>query len=126
LRQQLGEEARWIAADFLIAKREVVDAVEQHRQSLGGAKDVEEGVEAGCGGVPTQESFPQLVPSSDPELLVGTREQCFDPLLQAPCGWPVRGQDQDPLGGDAVLDQAGEAPRQRLGLAGPGDALEQQ
>ena len=56
--QQPRQQAGRVAADLMAAERQLVDAVEQHRQTLGGAEHVEERVKAGGVGVLAQEPFP--------------------------------------------------------------------
>ena len=66
-----------------LAQRQLVEAVEQHRQPLGGAEHVEEGVEAGGLGVLAQQPLADRVPGADPELLVGVVEERLDALAAA-------------------------------------------
>ncbi len=77
-RQQPGQQAGRVAADLVAAQRQLVEAVEQHRQPLGGAEDVEEGVEPGRLGVLAQEPLAERLPGADPELLEGPLEQRLD------------------------------------------------
>ncbi len=44
--EQAGEQARRVAADLVAAQRQLVEAVEQDREPVGGADGLEEGVEA--------------------------------------------------------------------------------
>ena len=119
LPQQAGEQAGRVAADLVAPQRELVEAVEQQRQALGRPEDAEEGIEARGGRVLAQQSLAELLPGADPELFQGAVEQLLDSLAQALRGGPGRGEDEDPLRRGALRDQALEAPRQDLGLAGP-------
>ena len=118
LLEQAGEQAGGVAADLLVAERQLVEAVEQHRQPLGRAEHVEEGVEAGRGRVLAQQPLAELFPGADPELFERAVEQCLDPLAQALGGGSGRGEDEDAVRRGALLGEALEAPRQHLGLAG--------
>ena len=75
-----------------------VEAVEQHRQPLGPAEDVEEGVEAGLLGVLAQQALADRVPAADPELLEGALEQRLAALAQAAGGRLAGGDHQHALG----------------------------
>ncbi len=126
LGEQLGEEAGRVAPNCVVAQGQVVEAVEQDREALGGAEDVEERVQAGGGGVLTQEALGKLTPGADPELLVVAGEERFGAPQKA-AGSRLGGcQDEDSLGRQALLDQAGEAPGQRLGLAAARGSGEQE
>ena len=126
LLEQVGDHARRVAADFAVAQRQVVEAVEEDREPLGAAEHVEEGVEAGGGRVLAQQALAELVPGAHPELLVGVAEQCLDAVSQALGGRPGGGEEKDAVGRDALLDQPREASCQGLGLARPGGAAQQQ
>ena len=81
--QQAGEQAGRVAADLAgFAHRQLVEAVEQHRQALGAADDAEEGVEPRGLGVLAQEALGGRLPGPDPELLIGAVEQRLDPPLR--------------------------------------------
>ena len=71
LLQQAGQQAGRVAADLVAAQRQLVEPVEQQRQPLGRAEDVEEGVEARRGRVLAQQPLAELFPGADPELLEG-------------------------------------------------------
>ena len=126
LSQEPGEQSGRVAPYLLVAQGQVVEAVEQHREALAAPEHVEEGVEAGGGRVLPQQPLAELPPGADPELLGGAPEQRFGAPSKAPHRRRVRGEEQDPLGVDAVAGQGSEAPRQRLGLAGSGRAQQQE
>jgi hypothetical protein len=60
--KQAGQETRRVATDVVVAEGEVVEVVEQHRQPLGRAEYVEEGIEPGRGRVLAQEPLVSQVP----------------------------------------------------------------
>src|SRR6187549_2915023 len=86
--QQPRQQAGRVAADLVGAQRQLVEAVEQHRQALRRPDHVEEGIESGCGRVLAQQALAELVPGADPELLVGRLERGFGPAPEAPRARP--------------------------------------
>ena len=96
--QQPRQQARRVAADLVAAQRQVVEAVEEHRQPLGRAEHLEERVEAGGVGVLAQDPFPDRVPGPHPELSVGIVEERFDPGPQSLGAGVGRGDQQHPVG----------------------------
>ena len=125
--QQPGQEPGRVAADLHpLAQRHLVEAVEQHRQSLGATEHAEERVEPRrLGQIGSQHALGDLLPGPDPELLVGALEERLDPPAQPPPAGRGRGHDRDPRGPVARVREPHQAPRKDLGLAGPG-ASEQQ
>ncbi len=117
--QQASEQPRRVAADLVAAQRQLLEAVEQHRQPLGPAEHVEEGIEAGRVGVLAQQPFAERAPVADPELLERPVQERLGALEQPARGGPSRGEDQDTLGAGPLGGEAGEPPCQHLGLAGP-------
>ena len=114
-------------ADLVAAKRQVVDAVEQDRQAVGGGDRGEERIEPGLDRVLAKDALGDLLVGADPELLVRVRRGWRRPGREAsPRPARVRQTSEDPLGPDAVLDQRGEAADQRLGAPGSGGAGDQQ
>ncbi len=124
--QQAGQQPGRVAADLAVAQRQLVEPVEQDRQPLGRAEHVEEGVEAGGARVLAQQPLAELLPGADPELAAALGEQRLDSPPQAQRRRSAGAEDEDRLGVLPVADQAGEAPRDRLGLAGAGRADQQQ
>ena len=117
LAEQASEQAGRVAANLVIAKRQLIEVVEHHRQPLCRAEDVEEGVEPGGGRVRAQQAFADHRPGVDPELLVGRQQQCLGASPQALGGCPGGGDDEDPIGIDLLFGEPGQAPGQRLRLA---------
>ncbi len=69
LAEQAGEQPGRVAADLVAAQGKLVETVEEHRQALGRAEDVEEGIETGGRRVLAQEPLADRLPGADPELL---------------------------------------------------------
>ena len=86
-RQQPRQQAGRVAADLVPAQRQLVEAVEQHRQPLGRAEHVEEGVEAGGLGVLAQQPLADRVPAADPELLERALAAAPRPVRAAAARW---------------------------------------
>jgi len=124
--QQASEQPRRVAADLVAAQRQLLEPVEQHRQPLGAAEHVEEGVEARRIGVLAQQPLAEHVPVADPELLERSVQERLGALAQPLRGGSGRGEDQDTLGAGPLGGKAGEPPCQHLGLAGPRRSEHQQ
>ncbi len=80
--EQARQQARRVAADLLAAQRQLVDALEQDREAVGGADGLEEGVEAGVGRVLAQQALAERRVGPDPQLLEGDLEQGLDAAAQ--------------------------------------------
>ena len=126
LLQKSREQARRVAADVVIAQRQVVDPVEQDGEPLGRAEDVEERVEAGGDRVAAEQPLADFVPGSDPELCPTAAEQVLDASAQITRGGPVGGEDENAVRLGAAPDQEGEATGERLCLARAGGSDEKQ
>ena len=108
------------------AQRQPVEPVEQQRQPLGPAEDVEEGVEARLLGVLAEQALADRVPAADPELFIGAGQERLAAFAQAGGGGLAGSDHQDALGAGAGGDQVGEAAGEQLGLAGARSADDQQ
>ena len=108
--EQAGEQAGRVAADLVTAKRQVVEPLEQDREPVGRAGDLEEGIDPGLERVVAQQALGELRERLDPELLVGALEARLDPGPQVGGGGEAVGQHGDPLGRQALR---GEPPKRR-------------
>ena len=102
----------------MAAQRELVDALQQQGEPIGGARRLGERVQPGGGRAAAQQPRAELGHGRHHQLLVGPLDEGFD--LRAKCGRRARarGEQRDPLGRAAVGRQPGEARQQRVGLAG--------
>ena len=98
----------------MAAQRQLVDAVEQDREAVGGADGGEEGVEAGLDRVLAQQRLRGLLVGADPKLLVRAVEQSLGALAQARAGGARAGEHEHVLGRRAGGGERLEPPRQRL------------
>ncbi|MFN8163746.1 MAG: hypothetical protein U0R26_07920 [Solirubrobacterales bacterium] len=124
--EQAGEQAAGVAADLVAAKGQLVEAVEQHRQALRRAEDVEERVEPGGLGVVAQDALADRVPAADPELFEGALEHRLRALAQPPRGGAGRADQQHATRCGAGRDEIAQPPGQQLGLAGSGGTEDEQ
>ena len=115
-----------VAADLLVAQRQLFDPVEQQGEALGAAEHAEHRVEPRGRRVVAQQPLAERLPGADPELFERPVEQLLDAAAQAARGGAGGREDEDPLGAGSLLDQAGEAAGEHLALAGPGLADQQQ
>jgi hypothetical protein len=124
--QQPGEQPCRIAADLVAAKRELVDAVEQDREPVGGADGGEERVEPGLDRVLAQQRLRGLGVGPDPQLLVGAVDEQLGALAESGPRGPRAADDDDVLGTLPALDQCPEPQRERLRAPRPRGAEHQQ
>ena len=68
----------------MAAQGQLVDPVEEHRQALGRAEDIEEGIEADRGGALAKQPLADFVPGPDPQLFVGAPQQVLGTPAQPP------------------------------------------
>ena len=105
--EQAGQERGGVAADLVAAQRQLVEAVEEHRQPLRRAQHVEEGVEAGRLGVLAQEPLADRLPAADPELLERAVQERLGSFSQPPRGRPGRADHEHLLRWQSPLRRAG-------------------
>ena len=67
--QQQGEQPSRVAANLVAAQRQLVEPIQQHRQSLRRPEHVEKGIEARGFGMIAQQPLADRVPGPDPQLL---------------------------------------------------------
>ena len=103
--QEPREEPGRIAPDLMAAKRQIVDAVEQDREAIGGCDGREERVEARLRRVLPQDPLGDLAVGADPELLVRVSEERLNALAQPRSACARAAGEEDVLGADAVFDQ---------------------
>ena len=124
--QEPRQESGRVSADLVVAQRQLVDSVEQHRQPLGRPDGLEERVQSRLGGVVAQQALADRLPGADPKLLEGPLQQRLGAVAQPPRRGARGGQHQHMLGPGSLGGQQGKPARQRLGLAGAGGAENQQ
>jgi hypothetical protein len=113
-----------VAAQVVVAQRQLVDALEQHRQPVGRRDRGGERVDAGLERLVVQHARAQALEGGDGGLFGGrAAEALLDPLAQRVGG---RREHEDRLCGQGVrrpLGQPGEAldERRRLARAGAAD-----
>jgi hypothetical protein len=118
-RQQPGG----VAADLMAAQRQLVDAVEQHRQPLGGAEALQEGVEARLGGVLAQQPDRGHAVRMGGQLLEGLVGRALGAGPQVR-GAGVRAAERQ--GALSLACEARQPLRQGLRPARAGDARDEQ
>ena len=118
-----GQQPGGVAADLVTAQRQLVAAVEQHRQALGGGEALDERVQAGLGGVLGQQPHSAGAVRVDQQLLVARSGGGLRALAQARGRRLGGGQGQRPL---PLARQGRQAAGERLGAPGPGQPLHQQ
>ena len=122
-----AEHGARVAAQVVVAKRQLVDALEQHRQPVGGGDGGRERVHAGLERLVVEQAGAQALERGDRGLLGGGAPEAFlDPLAQGVGG---RGEHEDALRGDGGLRPLGqprEALHERGRLAGAGPADDEQ
>jgi len=124
--QQAGHQAGRVAADLVLAQRQLIEPVKQHRQSLRPPQHLEERIEPRGIGVLAQQTLADRLPGADPELLVRSVQEGLHPLAQ-----PLRGgaggcQEQHAIRLRPLAGQPRQAAGQQLGLAGSRPAEHQQ
>jgi hypothetical protein len=125
-RDEAGQQRRRIAADLVVAQRQLADPVEQERQAVGGGGGSEERVDAGLERLVAQQLHAEGVERRDVQLLIGRLQQRLESLAHLGAGRAREGQGQNAVGGRALLDQPREAAGERAGLPGAGAGHHQQ
>ena len=113
-----AEQGRRVALEVVDLERELVDALEQHRQPVGRRDGDDEGVEAGLERLVAQQARAEAVHGVDGELLEAALELVLDAGAQG-VGGGLRGrQGEDLLGGQpAGRGEPRVARQQRARLA---------
>ena len=119
-RDEARQERRRIAADLVVAQRQLTDALEQQREPVGRRDGRQEGIDAGLERLVLKEPGAERVEGGDVELLVGRLDQRLEPLAHLGGGGRREGEREDLAGGHALLDEPCEAAGERACLAGPG------
>ena len=125
-RHEAPEQRRRVAADLVVAQRELVDAVEQQRQAIRRRDRREERIDAGFERLVGQQARAEAVEGLHVELLVGRGDERLEPLAHLGGGRRGEGQREQLLGGRPLLDEPAEAPADRAGLAGAGTRHDQE
>ena len=113
--EQPGQQPCRVAADLVPAQREVVEAVEEHREAVGGPDGGEERVEPRLQRVLAEQSLRHGLVGGDPELLVRALDQGGRAGSQSVGAGPGASQNDDLLGWGSRRREAGQPSRQRLG-----------
>ncbi len=121
-RQQRGR----VALEVVAAQRQLVDALEEQREPVRPAGRRREWIESGGRRLAAQQAGAQLGHGGHGQLLVRALDDSLHAGAQRGRGAGSGGQQRDPLGRDALLDQPPEPRDQRAGLAGPRPAEQQQ
>ena len=117
--QETGQEPGRIAADLVPAERQVVDAVEQDREPVGGRDRGEERIEPGLDRVLAQHLFGDLLVGADSQLLMGRRQLGVHAPAEQLRRGPRAGEDDDPVGGRSRVRERREPAHQSLRAARP-------
>jgi hypothetical protein len=113
-----GEQTSGITADLMSAQGQLVDAVEQHCEALGGAQRLEERVDLRFGRVLAEQPGRGHRVGVDDQLLVAGLDVRLRPRPDPPRRGHRARQDQRPL---ALADESGEPARESLGPPAAGD-----
>ena len=119
-RDEAGEQRRRVAADLVLAKREVVDALEQEREAVGGRDRREEGIHAGLERLVLEQAQAERAERLHVQLLVGSLERHLQALAHLGGGGCREGEREDPLRGHSLAHEPHEAAHHGLGLSGAG------
>ncbi len=124
-----AEQRARVAAQVVVAQRQLLDALEQHGEAVGGRDRRRERVEPGLERLVVQQSRAEGLEGGDGQLLVAADEALLEALAQR-VGRAARvGEHEDRLGREA-LGRVGRQPREALGehvrLARPGAADDEQ
>ena len=118
----LAERRARVPAQVVVAQRQRVDVLEQHRQPVRGGHGRRERVDPGFQRLVAQQPRAQAAERRDRQLVVGDGEPGLDPLAQRV---RVQRERQQRIGGE-VLGELGEALDERRRLARPGAAEHEQ
>ena len=121
-RQQRGA----VAEEVVAAQRELVDAVEQQREAVGGGDGDEERVEADGGGLLAQQARGEVGDGVDRQLAERLVERVLDLRAKRGGGRGRAGHEQDLLRRDAGAGQPGDALDEHARLPGPRPAEHEQ
>ena len=122
-----AEQRARVAADVVRGERQLVDALEQHREPVGGRDRRGERVEPRLERLVVQQARAEAVDGRDGQLLEAAVEPGLEPLAQRVGGGLGDGQDEDRLGREpALAHEPGEALAQHRRLAGAGAAEDEQ
>ena len=111
-----------VPAQVVVAQRQRVDVLEQHREPVRGGHGRRERVDPGFQRLVAQQPRAQPAEGRDRQLVVGDGEPRLDPLAQRV---RVQRERQQRIGGQ-VLGELGEALDERRRLARPGAAEHEQ
>ena len=115
---KLGQQRRRVAADLVVADREVVDPLEQQRQPVGRGDRREERVEARLERLVAEQPRAEGVEGGHVQALVGRLDLRLEPLAHLRGRRRGEGEREDRVRGRALLHEPGESAREREGLAG--------
>ena len=126
-RDDRAEHGAGVAAKIVQAQRQVVDALQQHRQAVGRADRCHERVDARLGRLVAQQPDAQALERGDRRLLGGGPvEALLDALAHLVGGGRRVRQRQDGLRRRTVCHEPGEALGEQRGLAGARAADDEQ
>ena len=115
-----------VAAQVVVAQRQVVDPLEQHGEPVGGADRRDERVEPRLERLVVQEPGTDAMERGDGQLLVGARQAVLEPFAHGVGGGARVAEHEQRLGWGAFLHQVQEAFGEDGRLAGPGPAQHEQ
>ena len=121
-----GEQRGAVAEEVVAPQRELVDAVEQHRQAVGRGDGDEERVEPDRGGLLAQQAGGQVGDRMDGELAERLVERVLDLGAEQRRRGGRAGDEQQLLGRRAALGEPADALDEDARLARPGAAEDEQ
>ena len=121
-----AERRARVAAQVVVAQRQLVDPLEQHRQAVGGAHGGGERVEPGLERLVAQEPGAEAVEGGHGQLLVGAVEPILELRAQAVGGSRGEAQDEQRLRRRAAAHEVHEPLGQHRRLARAGAAQHEQ
>ena len=115
---EAGEQRRRVAADLVFAEGEVVDALQQERQAVGGRDGREEGIHTGLERLVVEQPQAERAERLHMKLLIGSIELRLQALAHLGGGGCREGQREDALGGHTLAHEPHEAAHHGLRLSG--------
>jgi hypothetical protein len=118
-RDEAAHERRRVAADLMVAKRKLVEVLEQQRHAIGRGDRLERGVQPDLERLVAKEPGAEPMEGGDGELLVGDVDQALEARahLRRRRGGEREGQDR--VGHGTLLHQPEKPARERARLPGP-------